>query len=159
MIRIAAVGTRHGGGFRSWWTLVVGAGQTYRFDSRGNSPPKSIGVRYRLGGGLRPPHPALTSFRGEGAPNFSIFAPHFWPTSELGTGPGPLFLKEIHPKPVEILTWQSTSAPHTVLAPPTPLGLVSGWCGGRPGIRGLRPPFRASSRGFPRKFSDGMAQN
>ena len=38
---------------------------------------------------------------------------------------------------------------------PSAIGTVLG----RPEIRGLRPPFRASSRGFPRKFSAGMAQN
>ena len=62
-------------GFRSWWTLVVGSGQTYRFDSRRNSPPKSIGVRYRLGGGLRPPHPPLLASGGGRAPPTHIFTP------------------------------------------------------------------------------------
>ena len=76
--RIGSVGYPPGAdfrGFRSWWTLVVGAGQTYRFDSRGNFPPKSIGVRYRLGGGLRPPHPPLTSFWGRARPTNSNFHP------------------------------------------------------------------------------------
>ena len=44
-----------------------------RSEFRRNFSPKSIGVRYRLGGGLRPPHPPLHCYSGGRATPSTLF--------------------------------------------------------------------------------------
>ena len=63
---------------------------------------------------------------------------------------------EMPPKCSQILIWQSRLAMPIALAPE---GTRWSSAGSSPGIPGLRSRFRASSRGFPREFLDGMAQN